>query len=101
MKYWARQFLIILLRGYKWLISPLFPPSCRYVPTCSEYAVEAVERFGVVRGTLMAGWRVLRCHPFVQGGYDPVVKNASGVPNQGFETCPKEGPFAAHRAKAS
>ena len=69
-----RKTLIGMLRGYKWLISPLFPPSCRYVPTCSEYAMEAVERFGVMRGILMAGWRVLRCHPFVHGGYDPVVK---------------------------
>ena len=68
-----RKILVALLRGYKWLISPLFLPSCRYVPTCSEYAMEAVERFGVVRGTLMASWRLLRCHPFVRGGYDPVV----------------------------
>lgn len=76
----GRRLLIAVLRGYKWLISPLFPPSCRYVPTCSEYAMEAVERFGVIRGTGMAIWRVLRCHPFVGGGYDPVVKRnpASG-----------------------
>jgi hypothetical protein len=60
------------LRTYKRWISPLLPPSCRYVPTCSEYAMEAVESFGVLRGGLMAGWRVLRCHPFVKGGYDPV-----------------------------
>ena len=60
------------LRTYKQWISPLFPASCRYVPTCSEYAMEAVERFGVLRGGLKAAWRVLRCHPFVKGGYDPV-----------------------------
>ncbi len=60
------------LRGYKRWLSPMLPPSCRYVPTCSEYAMEAVERFGVLRGALMAVWRVLRCHPFVKGGYDPV-----------------------------
>lgn len=70
----GRRVLIAVLRGYKWLISPLLPASCRYVPTCSEYAMEAVERFGVIRGTGMAIWRVLRCHPFVRGGYDPVVK---------------------------
>jgi len=60
------------LRTYKRWISPLFPPSCRYVPTCSEYAIEAVERFGVLRGGFMAFLRLLRCHPFVKGGYDPV-----------------------------
>ena len=63
-----------LLRGYKWAISPIFPPACRYVPTCSEYAMEAVDRYGALRGSLMAGWRLLRCHPFSKGGYDPVVQ---------------------------
>jgi uncharacterized protein len=63
-----------LLRGYKWAISPLFPPACRYVPTCSEYAIEAVERYGVLRGGLMSAWRLLRCHPFARGGYDPVMR---------------------------
>ena len=63
-----------LLRGYKWTISPIFPPACRYVPTCSEYAMEAVDRYGALRGSLMAGWRLLRCHPFSKGGYDPVVR---------------------------
>jgi putative membrane protein insertion efficiency factor len=61
-----------LLRAYKWAISPLFPPACRYVPTCSEYAMEAVERYGALRGGLMAVARLLRCHPFARGGYDPV-----------------------------
>ena len=70
----ATSFVLCLLRGYKWALSPLLPPACRYVPTCSEYAMEAVDRYGVLRGGLMAMWRVLRCHPFVQGGYDPVVK---------------------------
>jgi putative membrane protein insertion efficiency factor len=63
-----------LLRVYKRWVSPALPPSCRYVPTCSEYAMEAVERYGALRGGFMAAWRVLRCHPFVKGGYDPVVK---------------------------
>ena len=70
----ATALVLQVLRGYKWLISPLFPPACRYVPTCSEYAMEAVECYGVIRGGLLAGWRLLRCHPFVDGGYDPVVK---------------------------
>jgi uncharacterized protein len=75
----AKTALLYLLRGYKWALSPLFPPSCRYVPTCSEYAMEAVDRYGVVRGSWKAAWRLLRCHPFVKGGYDPVV--ATGQPH--------------------
>jgi putative membrane protein insertion efficiency factor len=67
-----KSALLGLLRLYKRWISPAFPPSCRYVPTCSEYAMEAVERHGVVRGGVMAGWRLLRCHPLAKGGYDPV-----------------------------
>ena len=69
------QFAVLhVLRAYKWAISPMFPPSCRYVPTCSEYALEAVERFGALRGCGMALARLLRCHPLVRGGYDPVVQ---------------------------
>jgi hypothetical protein len=69
-----KLIVLHLLQAYKWMLSPLLPPSCRYVPTCSEYAMEAVDRYGVLRGGLMAAWRVLRCHPFVKGGYDPVVR---------------------------
>jgi uncharacterized protein len=72
-----KLLMLLLLRGYKWAISPLFLPACRYVPTCSEYAIEAVERYGAVRGGLMGLWRLMRCHPFVRGGYDPVVKKLS------------------------
>jgi hypothetical protein len=67
-----KRLAMTILRSYKRWVSPLFPPSCRYVPTCSEYALEAVERFGVLRGGFMSAWRLLRCHPFVKGGYDPV-----------------------------
>nr|WP_207707623.1 membrane protein insertion efficiency factor YidD [Desulfofundulus thermobenzoicus] len=63
----------MLLRFYQKCISPLKGPSCRFYPTCSEYAVQAVGRYGVVRGSLMAVWRLLRCHPFNPGGYDPLV----------------------------
>lgn len=87
------KFVVLwLLRGYKFAISPMFPPACRYVPTCSEYAMEAVERYGVLRGGWMAFWRVMRCHPFVRGGYDPVVKPdrdspASGLAQAGSSPC--------------
>jgi uncharacterized protein len=75
----ARQCVLFLLRGYKWAISPMLLPACRYVPTCSEYAMEAVDRFGVLRGGAKAMWRLLRCHPFAQGGID-LVDQTSAVP---------------------
>ena len=67
-----RFILISLLKLYKAVISPWLPPSCRFVPTCSEYAREAIERYGALRGSGMAVWRLLRCQPFCEGGYDPV-----------------------------
>ena len=69
-----RLVVLQLLRGYKWAISPMFAPACRFVPACSEYAMEAVERYGAVRGGWMALLRLLRCHPFAHGGFDPVVE---------------------------
>lgn len=83
----AKIVTLQLLRAYKWAISPMFPPACRYVPTCSEYAMEAVERFGALRGGWMALCRVLRCHPFARAGYDPVVRGKSGEPLQQCGTC--------------
>jgi putative membrane protein insertion efficiency factor len=68
----AAKFCLLLVKGYRYGISPLFPPSCRYVPTCSEYAAEAVARYGALRGVQLAVCRILRCHPFAVGGYDPV-----------------------------
>ena len=64
--------LLLLIRFYRAAISPLFPPSCRYVPTCSAYAMEAIEKYGAWRGGWMAVKRILRCQPFHNGGYDPV-----------------------------
>jgi putative membrane protein insertion efficiency factor len=89
----AKTVVLLLLRGYKWALSPLFLPACRYVPSCSEYAMEAVERYGVVKGGLLAVWRVLRCHPLAKGGLDPVVetkmvesKSCSVLAQRGRET---------------
>ena len=73
----AKFVTLQLLRGYQWAISPWLPAACRYVPTCSEYAMEAVERYGAFRGGWMAFTRLLRCHPFAGSGHDPVVKQAN------------------------
>ena len=67
-----KRLLLALIHLYRALISPLFPPSCRFQPTCSQYALDAVESFGVWRGSLLAIKRILRCHPLHPGGYDPV-----------------------------
>jgi putative membrane protein insertion efficiency factor len=72
----AKFVILQLLRAYKWAVSPMFPPACRYVPTCSEYAMEAVDRYGAVRGGWMTMGRLLRCHPFGGSGYDPVTGEA-------------------------
>ena len=67
-----KRILLAMLRFYKGAISPLLPNACKYTPTCSAYAMEAIEKHGPWRGTLLAVWRVLRCNPFSRGGYDPV-----------------------------
>lgn len=67
-----RKFFILIIRGYKKFISPLLPPSCRFYPTCSEYSVQAFEKYGVIKGGAKSIWRILRCNPFNKGGYDPI-----------------------------
>ncbi|HXG82917.1 MAG TPA: membrane protein insertion efficiency factor YidD [Pyrinomonadaceae bacterium] len=69
MKYLVLDFLKL----YKTLLSPLFPPACRFTPTCSEYAAQAVEKYGAVRGTWRGLKRILRCQPFCKGGHDPIL----------------------------
>jgi len=68
----VKQVVQFALRCYKRLISPMLPRACRFVPSCSEYAMEAVEVHGVMRGGLLATTRLLRCHPFAKAGFDPV-----------------------------
>ena len=67
-----KKIVCLLIRGYQLYLSPLFGNTCRYLPSCSQYAYEAIEKYGVLRGSLLAVWRILRCNPFSKGGYDPV-----------------------------
>ena len=67
-----KRILLWLIRFYRVSISPMHPPCCRFTPTCSQYAMEAVEKYGAVKGGYLALRRILRCHPFHEGGYDPV-----------------------------
>jgi putative membrane protein insertion efficiency factor len=67
-----KQAAVLVIRFYQNAISPWLPRACRYYPTCSAYAIEAIERHGFLRGVLLAVKRILRCHPFHAGGYDPV-----------------------------
>jgi len=67
-----KRALLGAIRFYRRNISPMFPPCCRFVPTCSQYALEAVEKYGAIKGGYLAVRRILKCHPFHPGGYDPV-----------------------------
>ena len=73
-----KRLLQGLLIGYKRWISPMLPNACRFVPSCSEYALEAIEMHGILHGSVLATWRLLRCNPFVRGGYDPVPSAHAG-----------------------
>lgn len=73
------------IRAYQKLVSPLLPPSCRFYPTCSNYAITAIERYGVLRGGWLAAKRVARCHPWNPGGYDPVPGTTEGRETNGTE----------------
>ena len=67
-----KNILIAMIRFYQKFLSPLKHTRCPYTPTCSQYAIEAIEKYGALKGSLLAVWRILRCNPFSHGGYDPV-----------------------------
>jgi putative membrane protein insertion efficiency factor len=69
---WPRRAVAALIRGYQMTLAPLMLTQCRFVPSCSQYTLEAVERYGALRGAWLGAKRILRCHPFHRGGYDPV-----------------------------
>ncbi len=77
MKNPVSYFLIGIIKFYRKVISPLKLPSCRFSPTCSEYAIEAIRVHGAIKGTALGIWRILRCNPFCKGGYDPVPPKKS------------------------
>jgi uncharacterized protein len=68
----ARWLAVLPIRVYQRLVSPLLGERCKYYPSCSEYAAQAIGRFGILRGLVLAGWRLLRCNPWSNGGFDPV-----------------------------
>lgn len=68
----SKRVALTMIGFYKRAISPLLPPSCRFQPTCSEYAYEAIDKYGILRGARLAVWRILRCNPWGGSGYDPV-----------------------------
>jgi putative membrane protein insertion efficiency factor len=70
----VRELFLLPLHLYRRVISPLMRPHCRYSPSCSEYALDAVREYGVIRGAVLAAWRVMRCNPWSHGGVDPVVR---------------------------
>ncbi len=70
--HWPRRLAMLLIRGYQRVISPALPASCRFTPSCSQYTLEAIGRYGVVRGGWLGARRLMRCHPFNPGGFDPV-----------------------------
>jgi len=81
----VRRIGIFLVRCYQRCLSPLIPPCCRFEPTCSNYAIEAFRKKGLIRGLFLAVWRILRCNPWGKGGYDPVEKPTPGEKAVGEE----------------
>lgn len=67
-----KKLLLLIIRGYRKYISPMKSTKCPYYPSCSEYGMQAIEKYGAVKGSALAAWRILRCNPFSKGGFDPV-----------------------------
>ncbi|MDO4730953.1 MAG: membrane protein insertion efficiency factor YidD [Clostridia bacterium] len=74
-----KRIAVFLIRYYQNFISPLSAPKCKYYPTCSNYALEAFEKYGFFIGFILSAWRILRCNPFSKGGYDPVPENLKTI----------------------
>ena len=81
--------IVGLIRGYQYFISPLLPPSCRFEPTCSHYAMTALRRHGAVVGLVLATWRILRCNPYCAGGIDEVPERPLRIFNTSWRRAPR------------
>lgn len=84
----SAKILIKLVKGYQYLISPMLGSNCRYYPTCSSYTIEAIKLHGAAKGFAMGSWRILRCHPFAKGGYEPVPGSCEHAKLHGLDTNP-------------
>jgi uncharacterized protein len=96
----ARTLVLAPIVAYRRLISPALPRRCKYEPTCSRYAVQAVREYGILRGLVLASWRLLRCNPWSNGGYDPVeAQRLFGVEPSGTERGPRASTTPAPRER--
>ena len=92
-----RQLLLLPIRLYQYVISPMMASHCRHHPTCSQYAIEAIQHHGALKGSYLAGSRLLRCHPWAEGGYDPVP----GTETAAVETCQSQDCIQTERPNST
>ena len=92
-----KTILIVFIKLYRRILSPILPGACRFTPTCSEYAIQALTRFGAIRGSLLMVWRILRCNPFCRGGYDPVPERFT-FKRQGLDKTNDDEPVVAENS---